>query len=256
MAGWRNAIGATTSEACGRAPTRLAYRWVKGLTGWTQSPTGPEQQNDDIPTEPDQHDDLELPGDSSQHTFMGTTRVQILNGSERITPLCDQAVVESEANAWAELWREKDNYCELDWSGIEELPPLLPEAIRAAAASFPSGTGLGVDHIPPRALLRLSDEALTALAHILMAMERNGKWDEALNLVLIVLLAKDDGGFRPIGLFPTIIRVWMRARMVQIRTWEANNFSKELYGGKGVGAQRAAWVEAFSAEAAVLEQEE
>ena len=48
----------------------------------------------------------------------------------------------------------------------------------------------------------------------------------------------------------------MRARMVQIRTWEANNFSKELYGGKGMGAQRAAWVEAFSAESAVLEQEE
>ena len=76
-----------------------------------------------------------------------------------------------------------------------------------------------MDHIPPRAILRLSDEALEALFKILMAMERNGRWDESLQLVMIVLLGKEDGGFRPIGLFPTVIRVWMRARMTQIRAW-------------------------------------
>ena len=47
------------------------------------------------------------------------------------------------------------------------------EALKAAAASFPAGTALGVDHIPPRALLRLSEEALVALAKILTTMERN-----------------------------------------------------------------------------------
>ena len=57
-------------------------------------------------------------------------------------------------------------------------------------------------------------------------------------------------------MLPTLIRVWMRARMTQIRVWEASTHTKEVYGGKGMGAQRAAWVEAFSAEAAVLEKED
>ena len=157
-------------------------------------------------------------------------------------------MVEAEADKWGDLRLEKCSYEEIDWTGCEELPELLPEALRAAAASFPIGTGLGMDHIPPRAILRLSDEALEALCKILMAMEKNGRWDESLQLVMIFLLAKEGGGFRPIGLFPTIIRLWMRARMTQIRAWEAACHSNEHYGGKGMGAQRAAWVEAFSAE--------
>ena len=232
MSEWRTAIGATTSSPVGKTPTRLAYRWLKGLAGWAASPKGPETANDAVPSEPDEFDDLQLHQDGGPTpTFMGSSRVQTFSGSNRTTPLCDQAVVDSEANKWAELWREEASYEQLDWSGIEELPALTPEILRAAAASFPIGTGLGVDHIPPRALLRLSDEALTALAKLLAAMERNGQWADSLNLVLIVLLAKEDGGFRPIGLFPTVIRVWMRARTAQVRTWENGTFSKELYAG-------------------------
>ena len=65
---------------------------------------------------------------------------------------------------WAQLWLEGHEYKEPAWGNLEELPVLLPQAIRAAAASFPVGTGLGTAHISPRALLRLSDEALASLA--------------------------------------------------------------------------------------------
>ena len=65
-----------------------------------------------------------------------------------------------------------------------------------------------------------------------MQVEKTGEWPKALNLVLIVLLAKADGGVRPIGLFPTIIRIWMRARTAQARPWEAGNHSNDLYGGE------------------------
>ena len=34
---WREAIGATTNAQKNSAPTRLAYRWVKGLAGWQHS---------------------------------------------------------------------------------------------------------------------------------------------------------------------------------------------------------------------------
>ena len=84
--------------------------------------------------------------------------------------------------------------------------------VRKACLTFPVKTGLGPDTIQPRALLRLSDEGLTALATILTAIERNGDWPELTKLVMTVLLPKSDGGLRPIGLFPILYRVWMRCR--------------------------------------------
>ena len=69
-------------------------------------------------------------------------------------------------------------------------------------------------------------------------------------LVLIVLLPKGDGGHRPIGLFPTVVRVWMKARAEVAREWEELTAGPELYGCRNMGAQKAAWLEAFGAEAA------
>ena len=45
-----------------------------------------------------------------------------------------------------------------------------------------------------------------------MAFELQGDWPAVVEFVIIVLLPKPDGGRRPIGLFPAIIRVWARAR--------------------------------------------
>ena len=63
-------------------------------------------------------------------------------------------------------------------------------------------------------------------------------------------MPKSDGGYRPIGLFPTAIRVWMRARSTVARDWEELTAGPEMYGCRGMGAQKAAWLEVFGAEAA------
>ena len=94
--------------------------------------------------------------------------------------------------------------------------------------SFPIDTGLGADNISPRAIARLSDQAITSLIKILHLTEKEGRWPAELNLVMIVLLPKPDGGSRPIGLFPTLVRVWMRARSDLARSWEAANDNKAL----------------------------
>ena len=134
--------------------------------------------------------------------------------------MSDQAVVEKQALTWAALWRSGEPYSTPSYPvHVQQLPSLLPCSLRSAAASFPLGTGLGSDNISPRAILRLSDAALAALAVLRGSFELLGHWTQALDLVLIVLLPKTDGGFRPIGLFPTIIRVWMRARMFAARAW-------------------------------------
>ena len=53
---WRTAVGAVTI-AGSKTPTRLAYRWIKGLTGWSKSPTGSDAANDAVRDEPSNDDD-------------------------------------------------------------------------------------------------------------------------------------------------------------------------------------------------------
>ena len=82
------------------------------------------------------------------------------------------------------------------------------------------------------------------------------QWARAVSLVLIILLPKPDWGLRPVGLFPTIIRVWMRSRTVCARAREAAIALPQMFGRAEMGAQRAAWTIALRAEAAALNAQE
>ena len=88
--------------------------------------------------------------------------------------------MEIEANFWANLWGSDLEY---KLQAIEPAPgtkpaPITAAMIRKACKTFPMQTGLGPDAIQPRALLRLSDESLEALASIYNAIEDNGQWPE------------------------------------------------------------------------------
>jgi len=164
-----------------------------------------------------------------------------------------QQAVEQEADFWASLWKSSMEYKIKD---IQPSPNDRPKAItaamiRSACKTFPITTGLGADTIQPRALLRLSDTALEGLANIMNAAEGDGSWPEFSQLVMTVLLPKSDGGRRPIGLFPTLHRVWMRVRRPCIKKWRREHGRPYRYGGAGKGAQRAAWLNAARAEMAV-----
>ena len=173
---------------------------------WSRSPVGSIACNDAVPDEDDDDDDLgvQLDGQLIVSSNSQIDAVQV--------PLSDQAAVDEEAKEWASLWQESAEY---DYPVFHEPPALqtlMPNAIVVASSSFPVGTGLGVDNIAPRAMSRLSQQAILALVALFNAFEDKGDWCDVLNLVLIVLLPKSAGGFRPIGLFPTVIRIWMRAR--------------------------------------------
>ena len=151
------------------------------------------------------------------------------------------------------LWKERaESRSPIGQPPDEHFLPLMPQAIGEAARTFPINTSLGCDNTAPRAYARLSEEALVVLATLLMALEKQAEWVEVINLVLIILLPKKTGGRRPIGLFPTLVRVWMRARIIIARVWEAAHAMPCTFGGAGMGAQKAAWQAAFDSESAAL----
>eukprot|EP00973_Karenia_brevis_P096338 12431495-Karenia_brevis.AAC.1 len=222
---WKIAVGATPDRSDGvRRLTKAGFRWVKGIAKWRSSPIGPNALNDGVPQ----------PDDADGEHF-----------------------VESQAKEWAQLWREEAQYEAPSFSDDPRLlEALSPWAIRTAATSFPVGTGLGHDNIAPGEITRLSESALVALVALFAAFELIGNWCLTLDLVLIGLLPKGDGGFRAVGLYPTIIRLWMRALVCLVRAWEQANASPSLYGGSGMGAQFASWQAAFIAEIAALSNQE
>ena len=64
--------------------------------------------------------------------------------------------------------------------------------------SFLAGMGLDWDVVHPRALLRLPDETLEQWMFVLERCERKGRWPKNVGVVVVVLLPKPEGGFRPI----------------------------------------------------------
>ncbi len=104
--------------------------------------------------------------------------------------------------------------------GLAELPRLKPQEVREAAASIKVATAIGVDAIHHRWLLWLSNECRTALVDLFMAIEAVGHIPAAVRLVLLAFLPNLEEGFRPIGILPTVVRVWARARSSHALAWE------------------------------------
>ena len=174
------------------------------------------------------------------------------NLASGIAPYGAQQLAEAEATGWGKEWLVDGQYPEMHWpEDVGVIPQQLTlDALRWAAATFPVGTGLGWDAMHPRALCRLSDSTLLRLVAILHACERLGRWPASVWMVIIVLLPKADGGFRPIGLMPLLPRVWMRARRQIAQQWERANERPYLYAGAAKGAEVAAWKQAARAELA------
>ena len=124
-------------------------------------------------------------------------------------------------------------------------------SLRDSSMLFPVRTGLGWDKLHPRAMgMRLPDAALQSLAVILAMCEWLGEWPSRIGVVLICLIPKSGGGRRPIGLLPSIVRWWMRARLRIVQAWQASNERAYFYAGASKGATVASWKQAARAELA------
>ena len=166
--------------------------------------SGEKRYNSTAPLDDDAYDDDDFLEIRNRSTSDEATPETVL--------LAEQGEVECVADEWALLWQEKGLPFTPPSGPIpQSLEPLTAEDIHAAAMSFPVGTGLGADNVSPRAIASLPRPLLRRLANLLNSCEEEGKWPEQWQIVLICLLPKADGGRRPIGLFSSVVRVWMRA---------------------------------------------
>ena len=97
------------------------------------------------------------------------------------------------------------------------------EELIEAAKALPLGAALGTDAYHPRIFERMPEPILLALIEIFMLCEELGHFPDNVGDVLIALLDKTDGGLRPIGIFPSFCRHWMRTRACHVKRWEADN---------------------------------
>lgn len=231
-----------------KRPSRNTFRWIKHSAGWTKTDKNSIKAQDDTLDMHDPQDFIDTPGCD----IVGLSQRWAPDlDNQNTVPMHDQTDIENEANQWAELWTEGAPYlCDFGEEELGSLPDVSHQQIRAAAMTFPEHTGLGTENTSPRAFARLSDSTLEQLAELYKRCEKAGRWGKIISLILIVLLGKPDGGRRPIGLFPSLVRIWMRARREVTQQWELANHRPEIFGGKNMSAMRAAWQCSFEAERA------
>ena len=149
------------------------------------------------------------------------TEAQVENADS--IPLSGQSEVDREGRKWGVEWNAGNTPPALPWpQDILQgpLPAMTAGIVRAAARTFPVGTGLGWDKLHPRAVARCSDAALAALVRIFVLAEILGQWPQLIGVVLVCLIPKSDGGQRPIGLLPSMVRLWMRIRLEVAQSWQ------------------------------------
>ena len=137
------------------------------------------------------------------------------------------------------------------WGGVRALGRMSVDRIREASMSFSPGTASTFDGFHPRHFSLLEDKGLEMVAALLEAVEELGELPDGLDAMMIALLPKKGGaGVRPIGLFPALYRLWVRARRREAVEWEGRHARDYFAASAGRGALDAVWRQAAEAEAA------
>ena len=168
---WRQALSkqkpGASDSGHGDRLSRLAFRWVKGVSGWTSGTTDVDGYDTAVPDY--------SPGCKRADGEITITPPSDPDGAHS-GPASDQAQVEATARTWAKLWKAEAAYLQPDLSEADNeiLPPLTGSAIKLATSSFPGATGVGADALAPRAIAKLPDQLLDELAALLTLAEDTG----------------------------------------------------------------------------------
>ena len=172
--------------------------------------------------------------------------------------LADQGAI------WHPLWEaqpQEPEEGELPWldalnqeaGALAPLAPPHPDEIRTVLRAARESTGKAMDGWHLRHLLLLCDEALAILALFWMILEVAGLAPSCVRRLLVFLLAKPTGGYRPIALFPSFYRAWGRCRRRIADCWEQEHPREYFAVSTGRSVTDGVWRAAVRAEAGANE---
>ena len=149
---------------------------------------------------------------------------------------------------WKAIWSQGSRGITSATAEAWPAVPIAAQMIRAAGRSFKSNTAVGIEGIRPRHVDLLPDKALEALAVLLNYSEMVG-----LPPVIgasVVFLPKPTGGERPIGILPTLYRLWCRCRRSQATAWEREHDRKYFWAAAGRSSSQAVHLQGVRLEEA------
>ncbi len=97
----------------------------------------------------------------------------------------------------------------------------------------------------------LSEKGRQELANLLNVMEGTGQLPYQLEIFLMVLLAKPQGGYRPIAILPALHRLWMKIRRPHSEAWEQKWHRSFFAMAEGQEPGDTAWRSDVKKEAAI-----
>eukprot|EP00959_Pyramimonas_sp_CCMP1952_P452289 9466313-Pyramimonas_sp.AAC.1 len=151
------------------------------------------------------------------------------------------------AAVMSELLREEG----IDPLEAASAPPFAADDLRRVARTFKPRAAVGAGKLSPRDLCWLAGQCLTVLGLLWHWMLDTWKLSSQSPLIMIAMLEKPEGGFRPIGLLTTFVTVWGRCARSVARHWGNAKKRAFIYGRAGMSCERGAREQAFAAERAL-----
>lgn len=176
---------------------------------------------------------------------------------ERQGELQPLRVVARKLEFWSAEWRIGDRSVQdgpRPWlhgtdEGRDLLEPMQADRIMEASKAFKEGTALKVDIFHPRVLENAAEDTCEDVAALFQACEVERRWPEQVALTVYVMLPKEGGGDRPIGIMAGWVRLWERARLPDMKIWLQSATRPYDYAQVGCTAESAVWLQLLEGEA-------
>ena len=143
--------------------------------------------------------------------------------------------------SWARIWRTHVNElheADRPWE-VPDHEEMLERGFRLS--SFKPKTGIRVEEIHPSMWSRISEKGKQLHTDLLNDVERTLSWPAQIQTLIYFLVPKTPTGERPIGLMPSIVRVWERMRKPILDQWMISQTPRNEWACKGRSAGVAAW---------------
>ena len=134
-------------------------------------------------------------------------------------PRSDQ--LEEQVCSWSEVWNEGAPPPHLAFGPVPALPPITRDMVVRASRSFKRST-LALAGLHPRHISFLPLAALDLLIVIFQTSEAAGAMPSQMLQTFVAVLPKASSGFRTVGWYQTLFRIWIKIRSPLVKQWETD----------------------------------